>query len=561
MNADDLLRDAIGDAVGDVEPTDRLSAIRLRAARRTTRRRWYVVAGSAVLAAAVVVGVAVVVRPDDTSARPPVTAPSSTAPTPPTSAPPTAEPTPTEPSSTAPPLPTEAAALYFIGDTPDGPRLFREFQQVPEYDARRDVSSVATALESPADPDYRTAWPAGSVDSAQIVEGEIRVFLGENATRDPLALQQLRATLTAATGIQELTWYPAGAGNPFGVERDDDLLALVSISDPVEGRRVAGTFTARGVANSFEANVPWQVVDGDGRVVVEGSTMAAGAYDRLYPWETRIDVSQVRPGNYTLVVTLDDPGAADDAPPYVDTRTIVVEAPPTTVVYRVGPGPDGPDAPVVVLTRETLPGDLDPLDALMTEPTDPDYRTLWPAGTLASYDVEDGRIVVQVNDGPVNQGIARQQLIYTLQEAVGERLPVDLTWTDGRDTPIRPVDRAPELEVLSHLIVDSPAEGLVVRPLRYASLRILRPFVASGVAAGFEGTVYCTVLGAAGNRVWEGTTTSGGLLSATLDPWELTVDLQGVPPGDYTFTCTTDDPTAGTEGRGHDVDTRSIRVE
>lgn len=318
---DRQLRDAIGDAVTDVEPSDRLGEIRQRTTRhaRTDRRRWWAIGGSAVLAAAVVVTVAVAVHPDDPSPRPDVSAPTS-------SPPPTARPAstpPTAPPATGPTGPTVAAALYFVNDTPDGPRLFREFQQVPEFDPSGDVLSVADALARPDDSDYRTSWPTGSVTSARVVRGEVRVSLAADAPRDPLGLQQLRDTLAAATGIEELTF--SQGTDVFTVARDDAMLTLISISDPTEGRRVSEAFTARGVANAPEGNVPWQLVDGDGLAVVEGSTTADGAYDRLHPWETQVDVTGVAPGSYTFVVTLDDPGAAPGAPPYVDTRVITVE--------------------------------------------------------------------------------------------------------------------------------------------------------------------------------------------------------------------------------------------
>jgi hypothetical protein len=47
--------------------------------------------------------------------------------------------------------------------------------------------------------------------------------------------------------------------------------------------------------------------------------------DRLYPWETRIDVSDLAPGEYTFAAMTDDPsGGAEGAEPFVDTRTITV---------------------------------------------------------------------------------------------------------------------------------------------------------------------------------------------------------------------------------------------
>ena len=49
-----------------------------------------------------------------------------------------------------------------------------------------------------------------------------------------------------------------------------DVLALVSISNPAEGRVVEGSFSADGVASSFEGTVPWELRDADGHVVRQG---------------------------------------------------------------------------------------------------------------------------------------------------------------------------------------------------------------------------------------------------------------------------------------------------
>jgi hypothetical protein len=48
--------------------------------------------------------------------------------------------------------------------------------------------------------------------------------------------------------------------------------------------------------------------------------------DRLYPWETEIDVSDLEPGTYTFAAMTDDPsGGAEGPGATTDTRTIVVE--------------------------------------------------------------------------------------------------------------------------------------------------------------------------------------------------------------------------------------------
>ncbi len=95
---DDDLRDLLTDAVSDVEPAYRLDTIKART-HRPARRGWYAVGGAVLAAAAVVT--AVNLGQDDGRRR-----------------------------DNAPPA-TDAehtAALYFVGDTPAGPRLYREFQ-------------------------------------------------------------------------------------------------------------------------------------------------------------------------------------------------------------------------------------------------------------------------------------------------------------------------------------------------------------------------------------------------------------------------------------------------
>ena len=80
--------------------------------------------------------------------------------------------------------------------------------------------------------------------------------------------------------------------------------------------------TASGVANSNEANVPWQIRQGD-KVVKSGFSTAQGWMDKLYPWESDpIDVSDLAPGEYTFVAMTDDPSGGEGFGPQVDTRTI-----------------------------------------------------------------------------------------------------------------------------------------------------------------------------------------------------------------------------------------------
>jgi hypothetical protein len=97
-----------------------------------------------------------------------------------------------------------------------------------------------------------------------------------------------------------------------------DVLSQMSISNPGEGRVVEGSFTAEGVAISFEGNVLWSLTDADGAVVREGYA-TAGMEDHLVPWTTDpIDVSDLPAGTYTFEAR------TEAAKPFTDTRTVVV---------------------------------------------------------------------------------------------------------------------------------------------------------------------------------------------------------------------------------------------
>src|SRR4051812_43876629 len=96
------------DAVSDVEPADRLAEIRQATAGRPSRFRWYAAGGTVLAVSAAVTAIAVVTSP---------------------SAPKAEDPGPAAPSVEPSPR-THALAVYYVGDTPHGPRLFREFHQV-----------------------------------------------------------------------------------------------------------------------------------------------------------------------------------------------------------------------------------------------------------------------------------------------------------------------------------------------------------------------------------------------------------------------------------------------
>lgn len=265
----------------------------------------------------------------------------------------TTEPTETDSSSSSPtddtgagelPERTVSVEVFFVGDTPRGPRLFAERHAV---DADDPLNAAAALLTSGGakDPDYRTLLPQGSFGTIGHDGDSFLVPVPDDGWRQPvdqttkearLAVQQLVYTLQAVQGADDPVQVILGDSEEktlFGVDVEGGVSAideitvrgLVNVLSPVEEETVSGSFTAEGMASSFEATVPWEVRDASGAVVVDGFTTAEGWVERLYPWTAEVDVSSLRPGEYTFAAMTDDPSGGEGGGPTEDTKTIVVE--------------------------------------------------------------------------------------------------------------------------------------------------------------------------------------------------------------------------------------------
>jgi hypothetical protein len=254
---------------------------------------------------------------------------------------PTEEPTQSGSDSAAPA--TVAVPLYFVGDTPQGPRLFREFQQV-EADNPADEALALIGAGDADDPDYGTLLPGGQLRLAGYdelatvtVPEEAQGRPGDLSTKDvELAVQQVvytvqgvlqkRIPVSFVTADGDSTTFlglqmPAGG---FTAAAQDDVLALVNVTQPEQDSQPGATFTASGVANSFEATVPWQVLDDNGTKVLEGFATADGWGDHLYPWQSQVDASSLPPGTYTFVAMTDDASGGEGGGPTEDTKTFTL---------------------------------------------------------------------------------------------------------------------------------------------------------------------------------------------------------------------------------------------
>ena len=327
---EDRVRALLEEAVEDVEPGYALGTIRARTTGgSSSRRRWGPAVAGAVVATAATVAVVASLghgagpSPDDHGAVAGAPSPSTAQQTPSTE------------------LPAEALVpVYYVGDTSHGPRLFREFHRALASQ-RFDVAADDAVQGRASDPDYRSPWPAGTtMNRAQLSHGVLSVDLGGPVANRPvgmsptaaeLALQQLVQTVQGVAqsrvpvtflvdGRPVSTVLGVDTTEPLGASTADDVLAQVQVDDPADGSIVGPTFTVRGRASAFEANVQWDLEQG-GHVVKRGATTARECCT-LSPYS--FEVGDVAPGEYVLVVHDEDPSGNGDAHPWQDTKRVTV---------------------------------------------------------------------------------------------------------------------------------------------------------------------------------------------------------------------------------------------
>jgi hypothetical protein len=253
-----------------------------------------------------------------------------------------------EPSETESPAAAETVAVYFVGETPSGLRLYREFQEVTTSDAATTAVELAVT-GSAQDPDYATTWPDGTGVAGVSYDGDVitvdltgapRTRPGSvSAEQASIAVEQVIYTAQAAVqqgrpGVQILVdgqrsdqVLGVPTAEPLANDPVLETLALVSISSPAEGETISdGSLEVSGVANSFEANVVVRLQQGDEVVLQEPITAEGWMGEQLFPFEGTLDVSGIEPGEYLLTASTDDPsGGAEGSGPHTDTRLIIVE--------------------------------------------------------------------------------------------------------------------------------------------------------------------------------------------------------------------------------------------
>jgi hypothetical protein len=250
----------------------------------------------------------------------------------------------------------------------------------------------------------------------------------------------------------------------------------------------------------------------------------------------------------------------------------------TVPVYYAGETPSGPRLFAEQTTLTELDGNLSGLavqavkDAVSGKPLDPDYRTLWPAGTtvtgMGGCLDEDGSCTIQVDfrglsvqnrpRGMSEQAarLAIEQVIRTAQAAMGNHDPVFFTgYTSAGGT--QRLDRVLGVDTTGTLSPLADVDALA--PVQITSLAndaVVPPGDAavSGVASAFEANVVWELVVGGDTVVKNGHATAAEC--CTLSPYSFTI--HGLQPGTYTLVVH-DEDMSGT-GRPVNQDTKEIVV-
>ncbi|MBL0749632.1 hypothetical protein [Nocardioides baculatus] len=324
-----------------VDPGDRLEELLAEArdrSGRSSRRR--LAAVGVVLVVASVLAAFAVARGDSTRTSPQPAAPALPVPS-----------TASDPDATGP---GTAVTVYYLSDTPDGPRLFREVRVVDGSPLDGAVRAAAGRDERgrkqyPVDTDYRSVWPPLTTASARLAaDGVIEVSLGGDPQRDlrsrgylpaqeaGLAVEALVRTAQDAAGqrlpVRLLLFdrptdqiLGVSTAEPLDAAPDRGVLADVSLTDPAENLLVDQdeALVVRGLGRTAGGAVTVGLVPVTGdEPVVERTARSEEGGDGLRPFVVTFDLTGIAPGDYDVVARAPDPSGS--GLPHTDTRTITV---------------------------------------------------------------------------------------------------------------------------------------------------------------------------------------------------------------------------------------------
>jgi hypothetical protein len=229
--------------------------------------------------------------------------------------------------------------VYYVADTNRGPRLFREFHPA-SGDFALDQAVQKAVAGTADDSDYGTAWPSGTIlQRAQLSRGVLSVDLSGPVRDRPvgmsdatarLALQQVVYTAQGVVqnrvpvtflvdGTPASTVLGVSTASPVPNAPAEEVLAQVWVTSPADDATVGSPFTVEGVAATFEANVQWELRQGD-TVVKRGFTTARQCCT-MAPYRFQVSAP---PGEYTLVVHDEDASGEHPQGLWQDTKQVTI---------------------------------------------------------------------------------------------------------------------------------------------------------------------------------------------------------------------------------------------
>lgn len=213
--------------------------------------------------------------------------------------------------------------VYYVAQTPAGPRLQREFHRLSAADPGSAAVREMLAHPTGYDPDYRNPWPPGTGLRAPVTSttGTITVDLTAPPPSD-LAAQQLVFTVQGALGsIAAVRLLHDGVPVGPPIPRGDPyaLRSLVQIDSPADGTSTASPLVVTGEAAVFEATLHWVVLSGATPIRTGVASTAEGQV--FAPFRFTVDLP---PGRYVVRISEDDPSDGAGRPVLTDDRTVAV---------------------------------------------------------------------------------------------------------------------------------------------------------------------------------------------------------------------------------------------
>lgn len=214
-------------------------------------------------------------------------------------------------------------SFYFVGETANGFRLFKEVHEVSDIEndlgSDKGLNALVMLIDGqlpPFDGDHKTLWNNGTKLNSLTRDGAtatVDLKLGRisfGAETEMRAIDQIVWTLISndptitsviilvdGKPIESLAGH-VDTTQPFTATDDGQVLASVWI-DQLDDSELSNPIVMTGSACTFEANVPWELFQ-NGDLIDTGATTATLACPDHSAWS--IELGELPAGDYTLRV-------------------------------------------------------------------------------------------------------------------------------------------------------------------------------------------------------------------------------------------------------------------